>query len=162
MTNAAKETGKKRELVFISYTESNRHIADMIYSALKSKGIRGWVAHRDIAPGLNWPDEISKAISQSKIMILVLSLNTQKSLYISREVTLAADENIIIIPFCIEEVSLRGGLKLLLGNCQWINAFPKLQEKHLGQLIETVLGYLGKAQTMTSKSEEKQSHQKRI
>jgi hypothetical protein len=96
MTDAAKETGKKGNLVFISYasekgdsTKSDRQVADMIYSALESRGIRGWVAHRDIAPGLNWPDEISKAISRSKVMILVLSSNTQKSRYVSMEVTQA-------------------------------------------------------------------------
>ncbi|UCH97328.1 MAG: TIR domain-containing protein [Candidatus Aminicenantes bacterium] len=144
MTDAAKETGKKGDLVFISYAESDRHTADMIYSALESRGIRGWAAHRDISPGLNWPDEISKAISQARIMILVLSSNTQKSRYVSREVTLAADENIIIIPFCIEGVPLRGGLKLLLGDCQWINASPKPLEMYLEELCEIVSRHLGK------------------
>jgi formylglycine-generating enzyme required for sulfatase activity len=148
MTNSSNETGKKGNQVFISYADNDRNIADMIYSALDSKGIRGWAAHRDIAPGLNWPDEISKAITGSKILILVLSSNTQKSRYVSMEVTQAEDENIIIIPFCIEEVPLRGGLKLLLGNRHWINAFPKPQEKHLDQLVETVIRHLGKAPPM--------------
>jgi hypothetical protein len=143
MTKASNETGKKGNLVFISYAEPDRDIADMIYSAMDSKGIRGWAAHRDIAPGLNWPDEISKAITESKILILVLSSNTQKSRFVSMEVTQAEDENKIIIPFCIEEVPLRGGLKLLLGNRHWINAFPKPQEKHLDQLVETVIRHLG-------------------
>jgi formylglycine-generating enzyme required for sulfatase activity len=143
MTNSSNETGKKGSPVFISYAEPDRNIADMIYSALESKGIRGWAAHRDIAPGLNWPDEISKAITGSKILILVLSSNTQKPRYVSMEVTQAEDENIIIIPFCIDEVPLRGGLKLLLGNRHWINAFPKPQEEHLQQLVETVIRHLG-------------------
>jgi len=156
MTDAAKETEKEGNLVFISYAESDRHIADMIYSALASKGIQGWASHRDIAPGLNWPNEISKAITGSKILILVLSSNTQKSRYVNMEVTQAEDENIIIVPFCIEKVTLRGGLKLLLGNRHWINAFPKPQEKHVDQLVETVLKHLGKAPAMPPKNEEKQ------
>jgi formylglycine-generating enzyme required for sulfatase activity len=155
MTNSSNETGKKGSQVFISYAEPDRHIADMIYSALGSKGIRGWVSHRDIAPGLSWPDEISKAITRSKILILVLSSNTQKSRYVSMEVTQAEDENIIIIPFCIEEIPLRGGLKLLLGNRHRINAFPKPQEKHLDQLVETVIRHLGKAPPMPPKDEGK-------
>jgi len=153
MKIAEKGIEKMRDLVFISYaTEkvdyrmSDWQVADMIYSALKSEGINCWVAHRDIAPGLNWPDEISKAISQSMMMVLVVSSNTQKSSYVSMEVTQAINENLNIIPFFIEKVSLRGGLKLFLSNSQWINAYPQPQKKHLDQLVESILSFQEKTQ----------------
>ncbi len=144
--------------VFISYSnenETDRQVADRIYNTLKARGIPCWVAHRDIAAGQNWPDEISKAISNSRVMIVVLSEHTQKSRYVGREVTQAADENLTIIPFCIEKVSLSGGLKLLLSNCQWINAYPHLQDKDLEQLVETLQKYLGIELGKTYKKEEK-------
>jgi hypothetical protein len=145
MTDTAKKAEKKGDLVFISYAGPDRDIADRIYSGLRLKGIQGWVAHRDIDGGRDWTDEISKAISQSGIFIAVISSNTENSPYVKDEATLAKVENKMIIPFYIENVSLQGGLKLLLSNCQWINAFPGPQKKYLDQLVETVLGYLGKA-----------------
>ncbi|HLP59981.1 MAG TPA: SUMF1/EgtB/PvdO family nonheme iron enzyme, partial [Candidatus Deferrimicrobium sp.] len=99
------------------------------------------------APGYRggqfWPDEISKAISNSRVMIVVLSGKTQESHFVVMEVAQAAGEKLTIIPFCIEKVSLSGGLKLLLGNYQWINAYPHPQDKDLAQLVMTLHGYLG-------------------
>ncbi|MCX6583079.1 MAG: SUMF1/EgtB/PvdO family nonheme iron enzyme [Candidatus Aminicenantes bacterium] len=145
--------------VFISYSnenENDRQVADKIYDALKARGIPCWVAHRDIAAGKKWPTEISKAISNSRIMIVVLSEHTQKSSYVEMEVTQAAEEKLTIIPFCIGKVSLSaGGLKLLLGNCQWINAYPNLQDKDLDRLVETLQSYLGIEPRETFKKEEK-------
>ncbi|HLP48215.1 MAG TPA: SUMF1/EgtB/PvdO family nonheme iron enzyme, partial [Candidatus Kapabacteria bacterium] len=144
--------------VFISYSnenETDRQVADKIYDTLKARGIPCWVAHRDIDAGQNWPDEISKAISNSRAMIVVLSEYTQKSRYVGREVTQAADENLTIIPFCIEKVSLSGGLKLLLSNCQWINAFPHLQDKDVDRLVETLHRNLGIESRETFKKVEK-------
>jgi hypothetical protein len=59
--------------VFISYSnknETDRRVADTIYDTLKARGISCWVAHRDIGAGKNWLDEISKAISNSRVMIV--------------------------------------------------------------------------------------------
>ncbi len=56
--------------VFISYSnknETDRRVADTIYDTLKAVGIPCWVAHRDIGAGKNWLDEISKAISNSRV-----------------------------------------------------------------------------------------------
>ena len=136
--------------VFISYSGSkkngeknfNQLVADRIYNKLKAENIRCWMDYRDIEPGKDWADEISKAITQSRLMIVVLSSHTVNSHYVLKEVTQAANEDKTIIPFCIEKVSLDGGLKLQLGIYQWINAYPRLQEKHLEKLIETVHHYI--------------------
>jgi formylglycine-generating enzyme len=144
--------------VFISYSnknETDRQVADKIYNTLKVGGIPCWVAHRDIGAGQNWLDEISKAISNSRVMIVVLSNFTEKSPYVKKEVGQAAEENLIIIPFCTEKVSLTGGLRLLLNDCQWINAHLMRQDKALEQLVEDLRRYLGIEPGKTPKQEEK-------
>lgn len=143
MNIAGKGPDALTQQVFISYAKEDKEIADKIYDTLKAKGIPCWVAHRDIAAGQNWPDAISKAISNSRVMIVVLSEHTQKSLYVGREVYQAIDENLIVIPFCIEKVFLSGGLKLLLSHCQWINAYPNPLEKNMDVLAETLQRHLG-------------------
>lgn len=144
--------------VFISYSnenESDRRVADRIYDILKAREIPCWVAHRDIAAGQDWLDEIGKAISNSRVMIVVLSNVTEKSRYVSREVRQAADENLIIIPFCIEKVSLTSSLRLILNNCQWINAYLMRQDMALEQLVEDLRRYLGIEPEKVLKKEEK-------
>ena len=129
--------------VFISYAQENEKIVDTIYDTLKSKDISCWAAHRDIAGGQNWLDELSKAISNSRIMIVVISEFTEKSRYVRREVRQAVDEDLIIVPLCIEKVSLTSGLSLLLNDYQWINAYPHIQDKYLDRLVDTLQTYLG-------------------
>ncbi|HLP45016.1 MAG TPA: hypothetical protein VK469_03680 [Candidatus Kapabacteria bacterium] len=86
-------------------------------------------------------------------MIVVLSGKTQESHFVVMEVAQAAGEKLTIIPFCIEKVSLSGGLKLLLGNYQWINAYPHPQDKDLDQLVMTLYRHLGIEPRKTFKKE---------
>ncbi|MCX6580998.1 MAG: SUMF1/EgtB/PvdO family nonheme iron enzyme [Candidatus Aminicenantes bacterium] len=158
MTNAMKDIEVLTPQVFISYSnknETDRQVADKIYDTLKARDIPCWAAHRNIAGGQDWLDEIGKAISNSRVMIVVLSNFTEKSRYVRREVNQAAEENLIIIPFCTEKVSLTSGLRLLLNDCQWINAHLMGRDKALEQLVEDLHGYLGIEPGKSLKQEDK-------
>lgn len=39
--------------VFISYASSDKPVADAVCAALEQRGIRCWIAPRDILPGLD-------------------------------------------------------------------------------------------------------------
>src|SRR5512136_2164576 len=95
--------------VFISYSHKDKAIADAICANLENAGVRCWVAPRDIAPGLDWPTAISKAIEESRIMVLVFSANSNTSNDVGRELILAANGNLIIIPFKIDDVKPEPG-----------------------------------------------------
>jgi len=164
MTAAGKEPGTAAHQVFISYaseninsTTSDRQVADQICSALESQGIRCWIAHRDILPGDAWMDAISDAVDQAKIVILVFSANTENSKWVKDEIGLALEENKKIIPFRIQDVYPQRALKLLKARCQWMDAFTKPQEKHMEQLVETVLRHLCKTRLVLPKDEQKQT-----
>jgi|GEM_PF-1513208 len=137
--------------VFISYatekgdsTQSDLPIAEKICSALESRGIRCWMAHRDILPGGDWLNSMIEAVMQSQIMVLVFSSNTNKSPWVVQEVTRTLRENITIIPFRIENVSPMKGLRALEDRCQWMDAFTPPLEKHLDRLVKVVHTYLKK------------------
>lgn len=65
--------------VFISYSTKDKVIADAICANLENRGIRCWIAPRDILPGKKWGGSIIEAIERSKILVLVLSSNSNKS-----------------------------------------------------------------------------------
>ena len=108
--------------VFISYSSMDKPIAYGICANLEASGVRCWIATRDIAPGEDWPTAISNAITQSRAMVLVFSSNSNSSAHVSRELVLAANSKLIIIPFKIENVEPGPGLQYYLASTHWLDA----------------------------------------
>ncbi len=71
---------------------------------LENKGIRCWIAPRDVQPGLSFAGEITRAIEHSKVMVLIFSAHSNTSAQILREVQLAANSHLHIVQFRIEDV----------------------------------------------------------
>jgi formylglycine-generating enzyme required for sulfatase activity len=150
MTAAGKEPGSAAHQVFISYasdkiksTTSDRQVANQICSALESKGIGCWIAHRDILPGDEWLNAIIDAVQGSKLIVLVFSANTEESDWVKDEVKIALDKKIKIIPIRIEDVSPQEALRILKFRCQWMDAFTPPLGKHIESLVKIVSRHLG-------------------
>lgn len=123
--------------VFISYTKEDQKHADAALAALESKGIRCWIAPRNIAPSKEWGAEIIKGIRDSRAMLVIFSSNANRSNHIRRELTQADEKPMPVITFRVEEVEPEDSLAYYLDTMQWLDAFPKPREKH-AQLVETV------------------------
>ena len=52
--------------VFVSYSSKDKPTADAVCATLEGRGIRCWVARRDILPGTDWGESIIDAIEQSR------------------------------------------------------------------------------------------------
>lgn len=124
--------------VFISHSVKDKSTADAVCATLEAGGIRCWIAPRDIVPGTDWGESIVRAISQSKLMILIFSSNANSSHQIKREVERAASKEVPIIPFRIEDASPSGALEYYLGTPHWLDAITPPLEHHLQQLAESV------------------------
>jgi hypothetical protein len=133
--------------VFISHSSKDKPIADAICANLEAAGVRCWIAPRDIAPGEDWPRAISNAISQCRIMVLIFSANANSSDQISRELSVAADNNLAIIPFKIENVKPEPGKQYYLGRTHWLDAMNPPTQKQIDLLVERVKSILPKAGT---------------
>jgi formylglycine-generating enzyme required for sulfatase activity len=146
-----REPENKGHQVFISYanekgdkTGSDRQIANTICSALESENIRCWIDHRDIMPGENWLNAMLNAVELSKVMVLVLSANANRSKWVEDEITYALHENIRIIPFRVENVTPQGTLRVLKVHTQWIDAQQPPKKEDLNRLVRAVRTYLEK------------------
>jgi hypothetical protein len=128
--------------VFISYSNKDKPIADGICANLETAGIRCWIAPRDIAPGEDWPAAISHAVSKSRVMVLVFSSNSNKSEDVSRELFLAANYKVIIIPFKIENVEPEAGKQYYLGRTHWLDAINPPTQEQIHALIDYVKAFL--------------------
>jgi hypothetical protein len=133
--------------VFISYSTKDKPIADAICTNLEIAGVRCWIAPRDIAPGEDWPRAIANAISQSHIMVLIFSMNANSSNQISRELSVAADYNLIIIPFKIDDVKPEPGKQYYLARTHWLEAMNPPTQNQINLLVERVKSIIPEAGT---------------
>jgi TIR domain len=124
--------------VFISYSHKDQPIADGICAKLEADGLRCWIAPRDINPGEDWPTAIATGIAASKVMVLVFSQNSNMSEEVSRELYLAANSKVIIIPFVIENVTPEAGKAYYLGRTHWLDAMNPPTNEQIGRLNQRV------------------------
>jgi hypothetical protein len=124
--------------VFISYSSKDKPIADAICANLERSGIRCWIAPRDIAPGEDWPTAIAQAIPRSHVMVLLFSASSNASEDVSRELFLAANSRITIIPFKIENVELEPGKQYYLARTHWLDAINPPTQEQIDALVERV------------------------
>jgi TIR domain-containing protein len=131
--------------VFISHSAQNRDVADAICAALEKAVIRCWVAPRDVRPGRSFPGEITRAIQQSKVMLLIFSGHSNNSEQVLREVQLATDARLAIIRFRIEDVALTDDLKYFLSTPHWLDALTPPLSKHIARLELAIKELLGQS-----------------
>jgi hypothetical protein len=133
--------------VFISYSADDKPIADAMCSTLESNGLRCWIAPRDILPGMDWGGSIIDAIATSRVMVLVLSSNSNSSSQVKREVERAVNKDVIVIPFRIEDVNLSKSLEYQLSSTHWMDAVTPPIEDHLQTLAEKIRQLMGTDRT---------------
>jgi hypothetical protein len=124
--------------VFISASSRDKAVAEASCAALESRGIRCWIAPRNITPGQNWGEAIVNAISNARVMVLLYSGHANKSPQVLREVERAVHKNLVIVPFRIEDVPLSKAMEYFISAPHWLNAFPSPESHHFTFLAETV------------------------
>jgi hypothetical protein len=120
--------------VFISHSAQDKKAAETICAALEDAGIRCWVAPRDVRPGKSFPGEITRAIQQSKVMLLIFSKHSNSSEQVLREVQLAVDCHVPIVRLRIEDITLSDDLRYYLSTPQYLDALTTPLSKHIGRL----------------------------
>ncbi len=124
--------------VFISYSSKDKPAADATCAVLESKGIRCWIAPRDITPGTDWGETIVEALHTSRALVLVFSANANLSQQIKREVERAVNVGLPIIPLRIENVMPTKSLEYFLSTPHWLDAFTPPLEHHLNYLADVI------------------------
>lgn len=129
--------------VFVSYSSKDKPAADAACAVLESRGVRCWVAPRDILPGADWSESIVDAIQGARVMVLVFSSHANASNQIKREVERAVNRGIPVIPVRIEDVAPAKALEYFISMPHWLDAFTPPLEQHLEFLAQTVRQLLG-------------------
>lgn len=129
--------------VFISHSTKNKAVADAVCATLEKAAIGCWIAPRDVQFSRPFPGEITRAIKESKAIVLIFSADSNNSPQILRELQLAADARLHIIQFRIEDVAPNDDLQFYLSSLQRFEATTPPLDEHLGRLataLKTLLG----------------------
>src|SRR5262245_51472506 len=123
--------------LFVSHVTEDRTAALQVVDELERRGVRCWIAPRNVSPGKPFDDDIADAIESCRAMLLIFSSQCNESEYIRREITVAGNSNKLIIPFRIEDVEPKRGLSVRLANLHWIDAFVA-RERAIDEVIRSV------------------------
>jgi formylglycine-generating enzyme required for sulfatase activity len=124
--------------VFISYSSTDKIIANMLCAKLEQDSIKCWIAPRDIQPSVPYAEGIIDGINACKVFVLVFSSSANNSPNVEREVERAVSKQKIIIPFRIEDIKPTGALEFHLSSPHWLDAITPPVESYIRQLGNSI------------------------
>lgn len=150
-------TGQSEETlghkVFISHSSKDAVAADRIVRDLEQHGIKCWISSKDINPGENFQDSIVSALENTSLVLLLLSKNANRSTQVKKELAIADNLQVSIIPVRIEECLPTGAIKYQATTRQYIDLFRNWDQNitRLADAIRNSMG-LDAAHETTSRS----------
>jgi hypothetical protein len=107
--------------IFISYCNRDEAKARFVQRTLEDNGYECWIAPGEIKGGDVWPDKLRDAIATSRLMVVLISSASSKSRHIPRELQLADQQRIPVLPVRIEPVGIPKNIEYLLTGIQHID-----------------------------------------
>ena len=130
--------------VFISHSSADSQLAYAMCHYLEEKGMRCWIAPRNVQGGREYAEAIIMGIRNCKIMVVLFNNNANNSIYVKNEVERAFNYKSILIPFKIDETIPSASLELFLGSVHWLNATKGNAEDYYDLLYDNCARVLRK------------------
>ena len=130
--------------VFISHSSADSKLAYAMCDYLEEKGIRCWVAPRDVQGGTEYAEAIIMGIRSCKIMVVLFNKNANDSIYVKNEVERAFNYKSILIPFKVDQTIPSATLELFLGSVHSLDATKGNPEDCFDLLYKNCKKVIGK------------------
>jgi TIR domain len=124
--------------VFISHSDKDKRFAEMLLQALESRGIRCWIAPRDIPPGGSYAEAILGAIETCACFVLVFTQHANSSGHVLREVERALKFDKNLVPVRFDNSAASRSLDYLLATVQWLAVDIRLAKDSVQRVAEQV------------------------
>ncbi len=111
--------------------------ADAVCAALEAENVSCWIAPRDVAGGRPYSGQITQAIRESRVLLLILTGAADRSKHVLREVERAAHCQNHLLTFRVEPIAPGDDLGYFLGVDHWIEGFqPPPPSQHFPALVQ--------------------------
>lgn len=126
--------------VFISYSSINSEQAFEICRKIEEIGYPCWIAPRNEQAGSSYGLQITNAIKQAQVVVLVFSKTSNKSEHVLNEVGLAFDHGKKIIPILLDDSEMSADMQYYLARKHHINAMDNFS-KGMEELVTAIKRY---------------------
>ena len=131
---------EEKPLAFISYSSTDKNVADNLCAKLEAAGMRVWYAPRDIH-SQDYASAIVDAITRCTHFVVVLSKNSLQSHHVLNEIDLAFSQlnrHMRLCPLKIDEEELGPAFRYYLSRQHWMDAHVPPLEKRLEEFVSSV------------------------
>ncbi len=136
--------------VFLCHSSQDADAARQVFEALKIQGISCWLSsHR--SEGTEVPGQFPQVITQSRLMVLLLSERANESEYVEHEVRFAFFKKIPIVPIRIAPVQPKDSLYFFFIETTWLDAYPGPIDAHLARIADVVRSKIAEMAAKTSR-----------
>ncbi len=143
--------------VFICHRTAapDQDVADAICTRLEERGLRCWIAPRNILAGSqNYERDILKGVESCRVFLLVSSFKSIYSEDCETELKAAVLANKALYSYRIDDTPYDGAFERALAHVQWLDATGDPYE-HLEQLVVDIKGLLASDEREKQALEEK-------
>jgi hypothetical protein len=127
--------------VFISYSRMDQERVLPIVERLRQSGVTAWIDQEGIDGASFWAEEIVNAIRGCTVFLFMISENSVDSSHTNRELALAAERNLPILPIYLSRAELPARTAYQLAGIHYIEMFDGPTER----AVKTVLHALQRA-----------------
>ena len=123
--------------VFVSYSNDDKAVADAVCAALEAENIGCWMVPRDVQDDRPHSGQMTQAIREAPILLLILSQAANRSKHVLDEVERATHCRNHLLTFRIESIAPSDDLAYFLGADQRVDGFrPLPPSQHFPTLIQ--------------------------
>lgn len=129
--------------VFVSHGSEDSEDANALAAFVESKGVKAWIAPRDVRPGQDYSEQLQEAIETSIAFVVLVSDKANRSPYVRAETEMAFSNGKPIFPVRVSDIQPAAGLAFFLKIRHWTDAFGPGREASLARLareVQTVAG----------------------
>jgi hypothetical protein len=126
---AGNELDTQKTWTFVSFSQHDKRAAMEIIHELERAKIGCWISTRDVPYGKDYQEAIVDAIDQADSMVLVFSNHANDSAEVARELALASERKILILPLRIEDAKPTKALRYQLATRQYVDLYENREQK---------------------------------
>jgi CheY-like chemotaxis protein len=124
---------------FISYAREDKVFVQGLADKIREYHHTIWIDYKDIHAGAEWENEIQKGITNSEVLLVVVTPRSVESLWVRREIELAAEKQKEIIPLLVYSVPIPVGLERLgIAHLHFIDFLQDGFEVAIHKLVQTL------------------------
>jgi hypothetical protein len=135
--------------VFLSYASEDRPIAEQLSKMLQTEGQSVFFDHA-IAAGEDYSRRIEEALTDSKVVVVLLSRNSNRSNWVKAELRSALQSGQVIIPVLLDEEATRNWVWPLLSDRHSIRIDSPAQIAEVVRQVNRAMGNIYESRSMKS------------